>query len=367
MTVPDGPLLITTDAVGGVWSYSVALARGMASRGQSCVLAVLGPAPDAAQRADASRIGGCSLVETGLPLEWTLRGRTELDQVVAGLAATATRLGATAAHLHAPALACQPWPMQVVATAHSCMATWWDAVHNSTPPPPDHIAWHAAATRQGLLSGDAVIAPSAAFAAALQRVYRLTRPLHVVHNGLPEPDLDRAERGAFVLAAGRLWDPAKNIGVLDAAAAQLPVPVRVAGAVSAPGGAAVRFAALDVLGTLLPEQLGNAMAQTAIFVSPSCYEPFGLAVLEAAQRGAPLILADIPTFRELWSDAALFVPARDPAAWASAITALMADPGARTRLGAAASARSRCYTQTRMVTDTAAIHRGLASRALRAA
>ena len=49
------------------------------------------------------------------------------------------------------------------------------------------------------------------------------------------------------------------------------------------------------------------MARTAVFVSPALYEPFGLAVLEAAQAGCALVLSDIPTFRELWDGVALFV------------------------------------------------------------
>ncbi len=48
-----------------------------------------------------------------------------------------------------------------------------------------------------------------------------------------------------------------------------------------------------------------------IFVSTSLYEPFGLAVLEAAQAGCPLVLSDIATFRELWDGAAIFFPPGD--------------------------------------------------------
>ena len=51
-------------------------------------------------------------------------------------------------------------------------------------------------------------------------------------------------------------------------------------------------------------------ARCPIFVSAARYEPFGLAVLEAAQAGCALVLSDIPTFRELWDGAALFVPRR---------------------------------------------------------
>ena len=61
------------------------------------------------------------------------------------------------------------------------------------------------------------------------------------------------------------------------------------------------------------------LARQPIFVSTALYEPFGLAVLEAAQAGCALVLSDIPTFRELWDGAARFVPARDDGALACAI------------------------------------------------
>jgi glycosyltransferase involved in cell wall biosynthesis len=86
------------------------------------------------------------------------------------------------------------------------------------------------------------------------------------------------------------------------------------------------------------------MRSAGIFVSPSLYEPFGLAVAEAARLGLPLVLSDIPTFRELWDDAALFVPPRDPKALARAFNGLAADPALRRSFGEAARLRSRRYT-----------------------
>ena len=305
----------------------------------------------------------------GLELDWALTGQAGLKSLVASLIGVAVQCNAAAAHLHAPALAFRKWPIRVVAVAHSCMATWWDGVHGGAGP--RDIEWHAAATKQGLLAVDAVVAPSAAFAATLRRVYGLVRPVHVVHNGLPAPALHDANRDAnrepFVLTAGRLWDPAKNIGMLDAAAAAFQVPLRAAGPLGQPRGAAISLANTDFLGTLSAVALGQAMARAAIFVSPSLYEPFGLAVLEAAQRGTPLILSDIPVFRELWSGAALFVPPAEPASWAAAVNALMDDAGRRRHLGNAAASRSRLHTQEAMVRATTGIHRSLADRALRAA
>ena len=62
-------ILLTTDAVGGVWQYTAELARALAAEGVDCVVASLGPAPSADQRAmlDGEAI---TLVETALPLDW---------------------------------------------------------------------------------------------------------------------------------------------------------------------------------------------------------------------------------------------------------------------------------------------------------
>ena len=71
-------LLLTADAVGGVWTYGLDLARGLADAGVEVVLAVLGPSPGADQVAAAERIPGLRLMDTRLPLDWTARGPGEL-------------------------------------------------------------------------------------------------------------------------------------------------------------------------------------------------------------------------------------------------------------------------------------------------
>ena len=365
MSVDGAGLFITTDAVGGVWSYSLALARGVAAAGIRCVLAVLGPPAQAAQRSAVEEITGCSLLDTGLPLDWTVNSRNELDMVVSALIEQARQAGCGTAHLHAPALAALPWPMPTVAVAHSCMATWWDAVHGGVAP--SSIAWHRAATAEGLARADEVVAPSRAFADALVRVYQPARAVRVIHNGLPTAQADERQRDTAVLAAGRLWDPGKNLHVLDSAAAMLDVPVFAAGPTQAPDGSLARFTHLRETGTLTQAALRRSMAGVAIFAAPSLYEPFGLAVLEAAQIGTPLLLSDIPTFRELWSDAAVFVRADEPAAWAEAIGRLIRDPDQLVALGEACLRRSRCYTQHAMVSATVEIHRGVGQHVLCAA
>ena len=145
-----------------------------------------------------------------------------------------------------------------------------------------------------------------------------------------------------MLTAGRLWDPAKNVIALDRVAPQLPWPVCAAGEVSDGNGSTVELRHVTALGSLPPEQLASWFAQASIYAAPAHYEPFGLAVLEAALAGCALVLGDIESLRELWDGAALFVPPDDPGL-ADAISWLVAHPEARQALGIRARHRAlRC-------------------------
>src|SRR5205085_1796692 len=83
-----------------------------------------------------------------------------------------------------------------------------------------------------------------------------------------------------------------------------------------PDGACIHPDHLSLLGQLPPARLTGLLAARPVFASAALYEPFGLSVLEAAQAGCALVLSDIATHRELWGDAALYVPARDAGGFA---------------------------------------------------
>jgi glycosyltransferase involved in cell wall biosynthesis len=162
----------------------------------------------------------------------------------------------------------------------------------------------------------------------------------------------------FVFTAGRLWDEGKNAAALDRAAARLSVPVLAAGPTEGPNGARITLGRIRPLGPLSPADVAQHLAAKPVFVSPARYEPFGLAVLEAAQAGCALVLSDIPTFRELWEGAAVFVAPDDDAALAGAIESVIADPALRRDLGVAAAERARRYSVESMVEGIVGIYGG---------
>jgi glycosyltransferase involved in cell wall biosynthesis len=359
-------VLLSTDAVGGVWCYSLDLARGLAARGTDLTLAVLGPTPTAPQLDEANAIRGMRTVLTGLPLDWTARTAHEVAAASEQMAKLADETGADLVHLHSPSFACGVrYPAPLVAVAHSCPATWWRAVR--TGPPPDDFRWRIDLMRRGLTEADAVIVPSNSFARELDQVYGAGAPRWVVHNGRPRESVPSRQRTRAVLTAGRLWDEGKNVGVLDRAAAILDAPVRAAGPMQGMDGSCVHFANLHMLGSLSQGDLRLELASAGVFASPALYEPFGLGVLEAAHAGLPLVLSDIATFRELWEGACIFVDPHDAGAWAAALGQVLDAPDMAAALGEGARERSTRYPVGAMMQRTVAVHRSVLRQAAPAA
>jgi len=351
-------VLITADAVGGVWQYSLDLARGLARLGISTVLAVMGPSPAAEQRESADSVPGLLLVDTGLALDWLAEDGSALRDAGEAIAALARESGVDLVQLNTPALAAEAaFPVPVVAVNHSCVATWWEAVHGTDLPA--DFAWRTALVRAGLHKADAVVTPTGAFGEVVRRRYDLPKAPRTVHNGRTPLTVRSGAPHDFVFTAGRLWDEGKNLATVDAAASGVAVPVRAAGPLKGPNGAEVVFDNLHCLGQIGEEELARWLSARPVFVSAALYEPFGLAVLEAASAGCPLILADIPTFRELWDGVAIFVPPRDERGFTTAISALVGDDFERAVLGKAAADRAARFTPDAMAAQMASLYRGL--------
>lgn len=349
-------VLLTTDAVGGVWQYTLEVAAACRRAGADVQLVAMGPVPDAVRRSEVERLGGVRLTHLDVPLDWTAGGEDALVRAADALRPLVSRFAPDLIHLSGASLAAFEWRAPVVATMHSCLLTWWAAMERG--PLPDEWRWYGGAMARGLAAADRVIAPSAAYGRALETIYGSLPRLRVVHNGRREPcGAQRARKKPVALAAGRFWDAAKGLDCLDAAAAEMDTPLILAGPLDGPSGqrGVVHHAAAR--GALAEADLHALMEESAVFVSASRFEPFGLGVLEAAQRGSALVLSDIGTFRELWDGAAVFFPPGDTRALASAIDAVAAEPGQATRLGELARERARRYAAERMGRSTLDVYR----------
>lgn len=337
-------ILMTVDAVGGVWRYAMDLSQSLQRRGLAIALIGFGPAPSRAQRAEA-QTARLPLAWNELPLDWMPGGIAALAGARNAIAHAASAFKADLVHVNSLAYAGPELALPIAAVAHSCVPTWWRAVRGGEVT----ACWrpHVRANAAGLGAAACVIAPSLSHAALVRDAYGCDENIRVVYNASAETPALRRPREPFVFAAGRWWDEAKNARALDEAARSTKWPVVMAGSLQDPGGPRRSISHARALGPLDANATREWMRSASIFAAPSLYEPFGLAVLEAARASTPLVLSDIPTFRELWDGAALFAPPADPSAFASAIDALMCDADLRRRLARRARERAARFTLER--------------------
>ena len=337
-------ILITTDAIGGVWTYSTTLARALARRLYEVVLVTLGPPPRPEQLAALADCPGITVKATDFALEWMDPQGHDFARAQSALAKIGWHVKPDVVHLNSYREALCNWPAPVLLVAHSCVRSWWRACRGTDP---DEPRWndYVARVKHALSACDRWVAPSAAFRDQMQALYEPASSGRVIHNGLPGGSISRAKE-PFIIAAGRLWDEAKNVQSLVCIAGELAWPVKLAGAL--PRSSHSTQLAVEFLGELPRARLMHWLAQGGIYVSPALYEPFGLCALEAALAGCALVLSNIPTFAELWSGAAVFVEPGNRRELIATFQHLCEEKGMRSRLQAAAAQRAARFSADAM-------------------
>ena len=340
-------VLMTADTVGGVWQYSLDLAAAFRNRAIETTLAVMGPPMDGRQRQQAMRLG-VHVVEGSYKLEWAGSPWEDIERAGDWLLGLERTLRPDVVHLNGFSHAVLPWKSSPIVVAHSCVRSWWRAVHGVVAP----AEWdrYTGAVIEGLRAARLVVAPSHAMIAMLHDEYGEFGPWRVIPNGRAIVDqMNDAVpmKSDVVFAAGRLWDAAKNTATLSSVAPELSWRVVLAGEDAGANATAARRN-VTWLGRIDSPTMARWYARAAIYVAPAVYEPFGLSILEAAAWGCALVLGDIPSLRENWSDAAMFVNPRDRKALAAVVQSLIDDPVERRRLALRAMGRARHYTVARM-------------------
>lgn len=195
---------------------------------------------------------------------------------------------------------------------------------------------------------------------------RLTRrPVIVLGNApqrleelLPAPPAGAkpgAERGAEaprnIVYMGSFM-PYKNVETLVRGMAGLPGrTLHLLSRISAPRRAeleALTPAGADIVfhGGVSDAEYASLLDDRAILATLSLDEGYGLPIAEALAFGVPAVVSDLEIFREVAGDGALFVPAKDPEAFAAAVRELD-DDAIRERIIAAGVAHSGEYSWER--------------------
>jgi phosphatidylinositol alpha-mannosyltransferase len=196
------------------------------------------------------------------------------------------------------------------------------------------------------LGGDAVVIPNGVYVDRFA-----SAPVRPEWQGTPErPTL------AFL---GRLDEPRKGLPVLAAAlpavlARRPGTRVLVLGRGDASSTLAAlgdQAGAIELLGTLDDAAKASLLRSVDAYVAPHTGgESFGIVLVEAMSAGAPVIASDLGAFRRVLDDGRLGVLVRtgDPAALATAVLDLLADPAGAAAMARRASAGVRRYDWSRV-------------------
>jgi glycogen(starch) synthase len=352
-------VLMTADPLGGVWTFALELIRGLPAI--EFTLASMGGSLSPLQRAEVDALENVSLRESEFQLEWMDDPWGDLERAGEWLLQIAREVAPDLIHLNGYSYAALPWNAPVLVVAHSCIPSWWRAT-KGTGAPSQYDRYRSRVTA-GLNTADLIVAPTRAMLDSLQENYAADFDGRVIHNGRSHTGFSPRPKLPKIFAAGRLWDEAKNITLLNEVAPRVRWPIEVAGENVHPSGITALRSNVQSLGKLSPQDLARHFAESAIYAGPALYEPFGLSILEAGLCSCALVLSDIPSLRELWDDAAVFVPTTDPDALVRAFDALIDNAIRREEMGLRARERGLHFTVDRMASGyRAAYAHCLASR-----
>jgi N-acetyl-alpha-D-glucosaminyl L-malate synthase BshA len=216
-------------------------------------------------------------------------------------------------------------------------------------------------TQYAIAASDAVTTPSTWLAGATFERLGISAAVQidVVPNFV---DAERFQPGAAtardvpVLVHVSNFRPVKRVGdvlaVFAAVRAGRPARLRMVGDGPDRAGLEAQAAALGLTSDVefLGEQIDPpaALRDADLFLLPSETESFGLVALEAMACGLPVVASAVGGLPEVIADGetGFLCPMGDVTAMAAAVRRLLDDPGARSRLGAAA--RRRAETQFRL-------------------
>ncbi len=347
-------ILMTADTVGGVWTYALELARALQPFGVEVALATMGKPMSASQRQEVRSLANVEAYESAFKLEWMEDPWKDVRLAGDWLLELESSFRPSVVHLNGYAHGNLPMKAPKVVVGHSCVLSWWEAVHGH--PAPAEWARYRQAVTAGLRAADLVIAPSAAMLQALQGHYGPFAASGVIANGRQLPASRGAPKQNYILTVGRLWDEAKNVAALQAVALELPWPVYVAGEDRPEAGEQQSCANVTRLGKLSARDLAPWFERASIYALPARYEPFGLSILEAALSDCALVLGDIPSLRDNWDGAAVFVPPSNSGALKDALCELISNPGLRHEHAARARQVAAAFTPERMAEQYASAY-----------
>jgi glycosyltransferase involved in cell wall biosynthesis len=364
-------VLVTADALSGSWTYIRELVAGLVTRGMRVTLVSFGEIPLPDQTAWMDHLHGLDYRPTAFRLEWMQEAEEDLPESSAFLVSLVREVHPDVLHLNQFCYGDLPVDVPRVVMAHGDLVTWREAVQDRVPRSNSPTKWYRDTVVRGIAAADAVVAPSAWMLDRICECYVRPQRAEIIYPGRNpiffNPYISKSDS---VLAVGRLMDAGKQVFLLTQH--EHTCPVCIVGAeqtvaipripIRADVKVAVAETSVAICGPQTEAQLRALYSRASIFAATARYDPLGMATLEAAFSRCAIVANDIPSFREIWGDAALYFRTNDAASLAASIRRLHDDRAMRRAFAELAYTRAReRFTSKRMIEDCLRLYRNLAS------
>lgn len=368
-------VLVTADTVGGVWTYARELVTGLARKGVQVTLVSFGDIPTVSQIEWLEGLRGVEYHPTAFKLEWMQEAEIDIEASSEYLKRVIDEVKPDLLHLNQFCYGSLNVGIPKIVVAHSDVVSWWVNVKGVEPPADSWSNWYRDVVGRGLADADAVVAPSRSMMECVERFYGRPKQGSVIYNGrtptLFNPYVTKEDS---VISVGRLWDGGKQAALLTQI--NTTVPVVIAGTEqhadesfrTAESALGANHPMLVLKGAQSEGQLRHLFSKASIYAATSRYEPFGLAPVEAALSRCALLCNDIPTFRELWGQTAIYFKQNDAASLEAEIQRLQNDRELRlTYANLAYNRAKQRFTAERMVDDYMNLYQAVATAGAAAA
>jgi len=364
-------ILVTADTISGSWTYTRELVTGLVTRGVRVTLVSFGEIPLPEQTAWMDLLHGLEYRPTAFRLEWMDEAPEDLFESSQFLASFVREVRPDILHLHQFCHGNLPVDIPRVVMAHGDIISWTQAVQGCSPRPTRWLNRYRNTIVRGITAADAIVAPSVWMLDSIRANYTRPRSEAVIYPGRnPIFFNPYVSKDDSVLSVGRLVDAGKQVFLLTQH--PQPFPVCIVGAeqtvpvprvpIRADVKVSTDQSCVAIRGAQTEAQLRALYSRAAIYAATARYEPLGMAALDAAFSRCAIVANDIPAFREVWGDAALYFRTNDARSLSDTLSQLDSDRALRQAYSDRAYTRAReRFTTKRMIDDYLALYRNLLS------
>jgi glycogen(starch) synthase len=353
----------------GSWTYTRELVTGLLTRGIRVTLVSFGEIPLPSQTSWMDLLHDLDYRPTAFRLEWMHEAPQAFPESSQYLTELIHEVQPDLLHLHQFCHGNLPVDTPRIVMAHGDLISWNLAVQGCTPRYTPWLKWYRETIMRGIAAADVVVAPSASMLDSIRATYARPRREAVIYPGRNpiffNPYINKDES---VLSVGRLLDAGKQVFLLTQHAQPFsvwivgseqtvpvpPIPIRTDVKVS------TDTSSVAIRGPQTEAQLRALYSRAAVYAATARYEPVGIAPLDAAFSRCAIVANDIPSFREVWADDALYFRTNDASSLAATLRRLEADRPLRQAYAERAFTRARArFTSKHMIDDYLELYRSL--------